>query len=61
MMKKRAITIKEFAAAYGLNPSTVQTNVTRNPDSLPIIFRIGRSVRFLITDVEKWESEKMMK
>jgi predicted DNA-binding transcriptional regulator AlpA len=60
-MDKRALTIKEFSVAYGLNPSTVQTYVTRNPDSLPNIIRIGRSVRFLITDVEKWESEKMMK
>ncbi|MEY8198797.1 MAG: hypothetical protein RPS47_06110 [Colwellia sp.] len=54
-MNKRAFTINEFSAAYGLNPATVQTNVSRNPESLPKVVRIGRSVRFLLTDIEKWE------
>lgn len=52
---KKALTIEEFASAYSLNPATVRTNVTRSPSSLPKVFRIGRSVRFLLTEIEKWE------
>lgn len=52
---KNALTVEEFAAAYSLNPATVRTNVTRKPDSLPKVLRIGRSVRFLISEIEKWE------
>lgn len=52
---KNALTIEEFATEYNLNPSTVRTNVTRNPESLPKVLRIGRSVRFLRTEIDKWE------
>ncbi|HCG6983261.1 TPA: helix-turn-helix domain-containing protein [Vibrio parahaemolyticus] len=52
---KQALTIEEFAAAYSLNPATVRTNVTRKPDSLPKVLRIGRSVRFLLSEIKKWE------
>ncbi|EGQ8549559.1 helix-turn-helix domain-containing protein [Vibrio fluvialis] len=52
---KNALTVEEFAEAYSLNPATVRTNVTRKPDSLPKVLRIGRSVRFLRTEIEKWE------
>ncbi|MBF4232442.1 helix-turn-helix domain-containing protein, partial [Vibrio anguillarum] len=48
-------TIEEFATEYSLNAATVRTNVTRKPDSLPKVLRIGRSVRFLRTEIEKWE------
>lgn len=51
----RVLTIEEFAEMYGLNPATVRTNVTRNPKSLPPVIRIGRSVRFLRSEVERWE------
>ena len=56
----RVLTIEEFAEMYSLNPATVRTNVTRNPGSLPPVMRIGRSVRFLRSEVELWE-QKMMK
>lgn len=56
---KHALTIEEFAAMYGLNPATVRTNVTRKPDSLPAVMRIGRSVRFLRSEVEQWERNLM--
>ena len=49
-----ALTIKEFASRCGLNPNTVATNVTRNPSLLPPFYRVGRSVRFDIADVETW-------
>lgn len=52
---KYALTVEEFAEEYSLNPATVRTNVTRNPASLPKVLRIGRSVRFLRTEIEKWE------
>ncbi|MGK0270967.1 MAG: putative DNA-binding transcriptional regulator AlpA [Cocleimonas sp.] len=54
---KSALTIEEFSAEYSINPSTVRTNVTRNPDSLPKVLRIGRSVRFLRTEIEIWEKK----
>jgi len=54
---KSALTIEEFAAEYSINPSTVRTNVTRNPHSLPKVLRIGRSVRFLRTEIEIWEKK----
>lgn len=52
---KNALTIEEFAEAYSLNPATVRTNVTRKPDCLPKVLRIGRSVRFLVSEIKKWE------
>mgnify|MGYP000058926500 FL=1 len=52
---KHVLTIEEFAAEYSLNTATVRTNVTRKPDSLPKVLRIGRSVRFLRSEIEKWE------
>ena len=52
---KYALTVEEFAEEYSLNSATVRTNVTRKPDSLPKVLRIGRSVRFLRTEIEKWE------
>ncbi|HIF5970904.1 TPA: helix-turn-helix domain-containing protein [Vibrio parahaemolyticus] len=54
------LTIEEFAEMYGLNAATVRTNVTRNPKSLPPVMRIGRSVRFLRSEVERWEKEMTM-
>jgi len=56
----RVLTIEEFAEMYGLNLATVRTNVTRNPKSLPPVMRIGRSVRFLRSEVERWEKEMTM-
>ncbi|MGY0617135.1 helix-turn-helix domain-containing protein [Vibrio sp. FJH11] len=56
---KKALTIEEFAAAYSLNPATVRTNVTRKPDSLPKVFRIGRSIRFLLSEINKWEVSQL--
>ncbi|ELB2136841.1 helix-turn-helix domain-containing protein [Vibrio parahaemolyticus] len=56
----RVLTIEEFAEMYGLNAATVRTNVTRNPKSLPPVMRIGRSVRFLRSEVERWEKEMTM-
>ncbi|HDU8587724.1 TPA: helix-turn-helix domain-containing protein [Vibrio alginolyticus] len=56
----RVLTIEEFSEMYGLNPATVRTNVTRNPKSLPPVMRIGRSVRFLRSEVERWEKEMTM-
>ncbi|EGR0622521.1 helix-turn-helix domain-containing protein [Vibrio parahaemolyticus] len=56
----RVLTIEEFAEMYGLNSATVRTNVTRNPKSLPPVMRIGRSVRFLRSEVERWEKEMTM-
>jgi len=55
MLEKRAITIPEFASLYGLNPKTVQVDVTRSPHKLPRVTRIGRTIRFTLRAIEEWE------
>jgi len=54
-VNKKAVNIDEFSEMFSLNPATVKTNVTRKPESLPKVTRIGRSIRFLIADIEAWE------
>lgn len=55
MLEKRAISIPEFANLYGLNPKTVQVDVTRSPEKLPKVTRIGRTIRFSLKAIEEWE------
>lgn len=56
MQPIRALTIPEFARLYGLNPKTVQVDVTRSPGKLPKVLRIGRSIRFTLTAIADWEA-----
>ena len=54
-----ALSVKQFAARYDLNASTVSAQVTRQPECLPRFIRIGRQIRFPILEVEKWESSQL--
>lgn len=44
LLDKEAITVKEYAAAYGVNRKTVYAAIGRG--ELPVI-RVGRSIRIL--------------
>jgi predicted DNA-binding transcriptional regulator AlpA len=54
-MTSSVLTIDEFAKLYSLNVATVRSNITRNPDVLPRFMRIGRVIRFRLTDIKQWE------
>ncbi|HCE1504207.1 TPA: helix-turn-helix domain-containing protein [Vibrio parahaemolyticus] len=49
-----ALTVEQFAAKFQLNPETVRTNVSRAPHLLPPVIKFGRSVRFLVADINDW-------
>tara|TARA_R110000772_G_scaffold268718_1_gene397928 strand:+ start:13580 stop:13762 length:183 start_codon:yes stop_codon:yes gene_type:complete len=54
-MQKHVLTIPEFSQMYGLNEATVRVDVTRAPEKLPAILRIGRSIRFTLEAIKEWE------
>jgi len=54
-MQKHVMTIPEFSQMYGLNEATVRVDVTRAPEKLPTVLRIGRSIRFTIEAIKHWE------
>jgi len=54
-MQKRAYNIAEYAAMYSLNEQTVRVNVSRRPDLLPRVLRVGRSVFFTADAIKAWE------
>jgi len=58
-MDKQAYSIPEFAELYGLNEATVRVNVTRSPETLPKVMRIGRSIRFTLEAIKEWEVKMM--
>lgn len=51
------LTIKEFAERFNLSASTVASDISRNPTKLPPFLRIGRSIRFALSDIEAWETK----
>jgi hypothetical protein len=57
-IEKRAYNIADYAAMFGLNEKTVRVNVSRNPDLVPRVMRVGRSIFFTAKAIEDWE-EKM--
>ena len=56
-MDKQAYSIAEFAELYGLNEATVRVNVTRSPETLPKVMRIGRTIRFTKEAIKVWEAQ----
>ena len=54
MKMDKALNIREFAEEFGLKASTVATNITRNPSSLPVFIKVGRLVRFTRKDINAW-------
>ena len=56
-MEKRAYNIAEYAAMYSLNEQTVRVNVTRKPELVPKVMRVGRAVFFTADAIKAWEAE----
>lgn len=54
MKMDKALNIHQFAEEFGLKASTVATNVSRNPSSLPAFIKVGRLVRFTRSDINTW-------
>tara|TARA_R110001592_G_scaffold204892_2_gene455197 strand:- start:3974 stop:4153 length:180 start_codon:yes stop_codon:yes gene_type:complete len=56
-MKKLAYNIAEFAEMYSQNEQTVRVNVSRNPDLVPKVMRVGRAIFFTAEAIKAWEVE----
>ena len=48
---------KELAQRWRISPSTIASDITRNPAKLPPFIRLGRAVRFPLAEVEAWEKQ----
>ena len=46
------INSKQLALRWGVSPSSIASDVTRNPSKLPPFIRLGRAIRFPIAEVE---------
>ncbi|WP_185923074.1 helix-turn-helix transcriptional regulator [Hafnia paralvei] len=53
------ITIKQLALRWGISPSTIASDITRNPTKLPPFIRLGRAIRFPVSAVEAWEKQQL--
>ncbi len=60
-MSTQYLTIKELAEHLNLRLSTLRTNVSRAPESIPPFLRVGKLIRFPIAELDKWESEQLSK
>lgn len=56
-MEKRAYKIDEFSKMFSLNEKTVRVNVTRKPELVPKVMRVGRAVFFTADAIKAWEAE----
>lgn len=43
---------KELAQRWRISPSTIASDITRNPAKLPPFIRLGRAIRFPVAEVE---------
>ena len=53
------ITSRQLAARWGIAPSTIASDITRNPTKLPPFIRLGRAIRFPVAEVEAWEKQQL--
>lgn len=53
------ITSKQLALRWGISPSTIASDITRNPAKLPPFIRLGRAIRFPVSEVEAWEKQQL--
>ena len=53
------INSRQLAARWGISPSTIASDVTRNPSKLPPFIRLGRAIRFPVAEVEAWEKQQL--
>jgi predicted DNA-binding transcriptional regulator AlpA len=54
------INSKQLAIRLGVSPSTIASDITRNPQAPPFI-RLGRAIRFPVAEVEAWEKQQLTK
>jgi len=50
---------KELAQRWRISPSTIASDITRNPAKLPPFIRLGRAIRFPVAEVEAWEKQQL--
>ncbi|AXF64206.1 AlpA family transcriptional regulator [Leclercia sp. W17] len=53
------INSKQIALRWGVSPSTIASDITRNPAKLPPFIRLGRAIRFPVAEVEAWEKQQL--
>ncbi|CAM6702711.1 DNA-binding protein [Leclercia adecarboxylata] len=53
------INSKQLALRWGVSPSTIASDITRNPAKLPPFIRLGRAIRFPVAEVEAWEKQQL--
>jgi len=53
------INSKQLALRLGVSPSTIASDITRNPAKLPPFIRVGRAIRFPVAEVEAWEKQQL--
>lgn len=53
------INSKQLALRWGVSPSSIASDVTRNPSKLPPFIRLGRAIRFPVAEVEAWEQQQL--
>jgi hypothetical protein len=55
----RVLTIEEVAVILGRSAKSVRVDISRNPRSLPPVFRVpgSRKIKFRYVDVVKWMDE----
>ncbi|AKK99515.1 TPA: helix-turn-helix domain-containing protein [Enterobacter cloacae] len=53
------INSKQLALRLGVSPSTIASDITRNPAKLPPFIRLGRAIRFPVAEVEAWEKQQL--
>lgn len=53
------INSRQLAARWGISPSTIASDITRNPAKLPPFIRLGRTIRFPVAEVEAWEKQQL--
>lgn len=53
------INSKQLALRLGVSPSTIASDITRNPAKLPPFIRLGRAIRFPVAELEAWEKQQL--
>ncbi|EFC2636671.1 helix-turn-helix domain-containing protein [Enterobacter vonholyi] len=53
------INSKQLALRWGVSPSSIASDITRNPAKLPPFIRLGRAIRFPVAEVEAWEKQQL--
>lgn len=58
--QKTYIDPKQLGARWGTSPTTISTNVTRCPQSLPRYYKLSGRIRFDLEDVIAFEKKHLV-